>query len=263
MADSNCRLDPRPHYCSRELRRHRDSLIGYFEPRRFRRGTIYIKRLPRDIGSFPRALKQTREHDSTTRATEKLATSRAQAKRFLRSVISHNHSTPTDSSDRAHSPDSTHSGESVRNRRESPPDYDTGHLAIPDDNMRAGLRGSISGPVRPSLSDELHGNRSRGGSEVSLRSSGGTAVMPGTDPNDKPLATGSGVSLSINLAEPVLFLQGFDQSDASQGNTAMLRGTLHLRVTKSAKIKAVTLKFKGRAVTKWPEGTTRRVLLSR
>lgn len=78
--------------------------------------------------------------------------------------------------------------------------------------------------------------------------------MPGTDPSDKPLASGSGVQVSINLAEPVLFLQGFDQGDHSERNTAMLRGTLHLRVTKSAKIKAVTLKFKGKALTKWPEG---------
>merc|ERR1711939_506973 len=38
------------------------------------------------------------------------------------------------------------------------------------------------------------------------------------------------------------------------GNTAMLRGSLHLRVAKSAKIKAVNLRFKGKAVTKWPEG---------
>lgn len=34
----------------------------------------------------------------------------------------------------------------------------------------------------------------------------------------------------------------------------MLRGSLHLRVTKPAKIKALTLKFRGKAVTKWPEG---------
>jgi len=70
----------------------------------------------------------------------------------------------------------------------------------------------------------------------------------------KPIASGAGVNVSVNLAEPVLFLQGFDQTDMSSGNTAMLRGTLHLRVLKSAKIKTVTLKFRGRAITKWPEG---------
>lgn len=82
-------------------------------------------------------------------------------------------------------------------------------------------------------------------------------TVPGVDPTQKPVASGSGVTVSINLTEPVLFLQGFDQAHANDnvpGNTAMLRGTLHLRVVKSTKIKAVTLKFKGRAVTKWPEG---------
>jgi arrestin-related trafficking adapter 3/6 len=74
-------------------------------------------------------------------------------------------------------------------------------------------------------------------------------------PDEKPLASGNGVSVGISLAEPVLFLQGFDQAELSQRSTAMLRGSLHLKVTKASKIKAVTLKFKGQATTKWPEGT--------
>ncbi|TKA79509.1 hypothetical protein B0A55_02433, partial [Friedmanniomyces simplex] len=72
--------------------------------------------------------------------------------------------------------------------------------------------------------------------------------------DEKPLASGNGVSMAIHLAEPVLFVQGFENTENSPGNTAMLRGSLHLRVQKSAKIKAVTLRFKGRAITKWPEG---------
>lgn len=72
--------------------------------------------------------------------------------------------------------------------------------------------------------------------------------------DEKPLASGNGVSMSIALAEPVLYLQGFDQSDASNRTTTMLRGSFHLKVLKSAKIKAVTLKFRGKAETEWPEG---------
>ena len=68
------------------------------------------------------------------------------------------------------------------------------------------------------------------------------------------VASGANVTVSINLAEPVLFLQGFDQNDMAAGSTAMLRGNLHLQVAKSTKIKAVTLKFNGVAITKWPEG---------
>ncbi|KAL1604980.1 hypothetical protein SLS60_004521 [Paraconiothyrium brasiliense] len=71
---------------------------------------------------------------------------------------------------------------------------------------------------------------------------------------DKPLASGNGVSVGVTLTEPVLFLQGFEQSDTSDRSTAMLRGTLNLKVTKPTKIKAITLKFRGKALTKWPEG---------
>ncbi|PSK43137.1 hypothetical protein B9Z65_7091 [Elsinoe australis] len=127
--------------------------------------------------------------------------------------------------------------------------------------MRAGFRNSVGAPVngfRPSLVENV-----RSTSDVASRNgsiSQPPASVPGVDLGQKPVATGTGVSVSINLAEPVLFLQGFDSHDMSLGNTAMLRGTLHLRVLKSAKIKAVTLKFKGRAVTKWPEGIPPRKL---
>ncbi|KAH7110128.1 hypothetical protein B0J11DRAFT_499404 [Dendryphion nanum] len=73
-------------------------------------------------------------------------------------------------------------------------------------------------------------------------------------PEEKPLMSGNGISVSISLAEPVLFLHGFKHSDTSERSTAMLRGSLNLRVTKPVKIKAVTLKFQGKTMTKWPEG---------
>ena len=76
----------------------------------------------------------------------------------------------------------------------------------------------------------------------------------------KPVASGSGVTCSVLLAEPNVFLSGFDhhnenhsQRDAHTG-TALLRGKLQLVVTKNVKIKAVTLKLLGRARTEWPEG---------
>ena len=71
---------------------------------------------------------------------------------------------------------------------------------------------------------------------------------------ERPIASGNGVTLTVALAEPVLFLQGFDQSEVGNQNTTMLRGSFHLRVSKSAKIKAISLSFKGRAETEWPEG---------
>lgn len=80
--------------------------------------------------------------------------------------------------------------------------------------------------------------------------------MNNTIPEERPVAIGNGVSVSINMAEPVLFLQGYEQGDSSNRSTAMLRGNLHLKVQKNCKIKAVTLRFKGTATTKWPEGMT-------
>jgi hypothetical protein len=71
---------------------------------------------------------------------------------------------------------------------------------------------------------------------------------------DKPLASGNGINVGISLTEPVLFLQGFEHADTSDRSTAMLRGTLNLRVTKATKIKAISLKFRGKSTTKWPEG---------
>ncbi|KAF5664137.1 arrestin containing protein [Fusarium heterosporum] len=74
----------------------------------------------------------------------------------------------------------------------------------------------------------------------------------------KPVASGSGVSCSILLAEPNVFLSGFDHDGHGnrdgQSGTALLRGKLQLRVTKNVKIKAVQLKLLGRARTEWPEG---------
>lgn len=72
--------------------------------------------------------------------------------------------------------------------------------------------------------------------------------------DEKPLASGNGVSIFIALAEPALYLQGFDQAEVGNRATTMLRGTFHLRVMKSAKIKSVSLTFRGRAETAWPEG---------
>ena len=78
-------------------------------------------------------------------------------------------------------------------------------------------------------------------------------------PQEKPIASSAGVSVGINLAEPVLFLQGFQEGENAQRSTAMLRGALHLKVTKTIKIKTISLKFKGTATTKWPEG--RKIIL--
>jgi len=75
---------------------------------------------------------------------------------------------------------------------------------------------------------------------------------------DKPVASGSGVSCSILLAEPNVFLTGFDHDGnerrESPNASALLRGKLQLSVSKNVKVKAITLKLTGKARTEWPEG---------
>lgn len=207
---------------------------------------------------------------SRERVLVKLAVSRENAKRFLRSVIANPHPTdPSSQNNRAYgkrrswSPAKrTNSGEGGE-RRPSAAEESTA-----SDNMRSGIRGSISGPVaahpaRPRLSSDA-----RNSSIASGRGPPNGRPSPNVQPNttidsvmpvynledEKPIAAGNGVSMGIHLAEPVLFLQGFENTETAPGNTAMLRGSLHIRVQKSAKIKAVTLKFKGKAITRWPEG---------
>ncbi len=72
--------------------------------------------------------------------------------------------------------------------------------------------------------------------------------------DEKPVANANGVAVIISLAEPVLFLQGYDQNDPTTHNTTMLRGSLLLRVTKQAKLKSISLNFRGKSETEWPEG---------
>ncbi|CEN62782.1 Putative Thioredoxin binding protein TBP-2/VDUP1 [Aspergillus calidoustus] len=73
-------------------------------------------------------------------------------------------------------------------------------------------------------------------------------------PNEKTVATGSGITVGIALTEPVLFLQGYDQNDPTTKKSAILRGQLHLKVTKSVKIKKISICFRGQAQTDWPDG---------
>ncbi|KAJ5902058.1 hypothetical protein N7495_002586 [Penicillium taxi] len=72
--------------------------------------------------------------------------------------------------------------------------------------------------------------------------------------SEKIIATGSGLSVGIALTEPVIFLQGYDQNDPSTKRSAILRGQLHLKVTKSVKIKKISICFRGQAQTDWPDG---------
>lgn len=73
--------------------------------------------------------------------------------------------------------------------------------------------------------------------------------------NEKIVATGSGLTVGLALTEPVLYLQGYDQHDPSTKKSAILRGQIHLKVTKCVKIKKISICFRGHAQTDWPDGS--------
>lgn len=74
-------------------------------------------------------------------------------------------------------------------------------------------------------------------------------------PNDAtPLAKSSTLQVFIQLAEPIIFVQGFSPSHWEGRPPAILRGSLIVRITKPTKLKSINLTFKGVSKTEWPEG---------
>ena len=69
-----------------------------------------------------------------------------------------------------------------------------------------------------------------------------------------PIAQTSSVELYIQLAEPTVFLQGFESRHIAEKCPGILRGSLIVRVLKPSKIKNISLSFKGYSRTEWPEG---------
>ncbi|KAI9788653.1 MAG: hypothetical protein M1835_002158 [Candelina submexicana] len=193
----------------------------------------------------------------------KLAGSRDNAKRFLRSVISPSSNPFSRSSvwsfnsslDSVPPPSSPSYQASSDSRASLPSVTEEGgmvglDMARPTTRNNSSVGGPVSGMVhRPSLTESL-----RTTSDRSSVSNGSVGTVDRSTGDEKPVASGNGVSVSIGLTEPVLFLQGFEQTSNETRTTTMLRGYLHLSVTKSAKIKAISLNFRGKAETEWPEG---------
>jgi hypothetical protein len=110
------------------------------------------------------------------------------------------------------------------------------------------LAGGVSRPM----------SRGRSNSDDSNIMSNGT--MP-TLRNERVVATGNGITVSVALAEPLVFLPGYDHSDPSTKRSAILRGHLHIKTTKSVKVKKVSICFRGHAQTDWPDGTYSKSLI--
>ncbi|KAH8801593.1 hypothetical protein F5884DRAFT_520101 [Xylogone sp. PMI_703] len=136
-----------------------------------------------------------------------------------------------------------------------PPDPASTMLA-----MQPGLSPTMPQTTHPRETHILQSGRGRSDSGFMSNASSvslSTGSQVGFE-SEKPICSGNGVSASIILAEPIIYLSGIDHSEGNNhtasGGSAILRGKLQLNVTKSVKIKSVTLKFTGRARTEWPEG---------
>lgn len=255
MADYRRIYGARGHlsYIPEHLHNDLDRPLKLFRPRVGRAGRIHISGVPAYLEPH-----QSEKDHWKLRITAKLAVSRENAKRFLRSVIAQ-HSAQQNPSD-------TQENTKANGKRRSWSPVKRSQSEVEGDgNMRGPIRGSISGPVsgmvsRPSLVNDVRNASTASMPQTNGANNGDRTVANGVTPmvdfeSEKPIASGNGITMGIHMTEPCLYLQGFDNAEnAGPGNTAMLRGSLHLRVSKSAKVKAVTLKFKGKAITKWPEG---------
>lgn len=181
--------------------------------------------------------------------TTKLAYSKESAKRLLRFVTSSTTTSPTTPEPSAITPVRSRASSSLPGGSQNQSD----EMAAVESRFRNhSVGGPVSGMVhRPSLSENV---RTTSNTSSNSTGNGSTSFCSANLGEAKPLASANGVSISITLAEPLLFLQGFDQSELGNRTTSMLRGSLQLKVSKSAKIKTVSLNFRGRAETEWPEG---------
>ncbi|KAE8444877.1 hypothetical protein EG329_014125 [Mollisiaceae sp. DMI_Dod_QoI] len=229
-------------------------------PRQRRPHSIHITRLPAGFVPFdlrPSAPPPPPKKPSKFRLQLKKLASRENAKRVLGSVFfpSAHHSSAAASS-AANSTRSASPGISSSPRASLT-------IASSDPTTIFARRTAPSTPTgdvpmsRPSLESVTRGRVSSSGSETGRPSITLLNGKVGSE-TEKPVCSGNGVSCSIILAEPVIYLTGLDHDGTTNhsrsNSSALLRGKLQLNVTKSIKIKAVTLKFTGRARTEWPEG---------
>lgn len=134
-------------------------------------------------------------------------------------------------------------------------------LISPDDAQMLAAANMQTGRLRSDSSSTISANRPRSGSTRQSTPPPESTVQFPALRNEKTVATGSGITVGVALTEPVLYLQGYDQNDPSTKKSAILRGQLHLKVTKPVKIKKVSVCFRGHAQTDWPDGTTGSILL--
>ncbi|EPS25807.1 hypothetical protein PDE_00743 [Penicillium oxalicum 114-2] len=206
------------------------------------RPTVHPKATVKERSS-PKAKPSSRR----TTLIRKLAGPRENAKRFLR-LRSAGVNTPTPTSTPAPPP----APQPRLNPRRTGP-RPVSEVILPSPRSREAPRFYEEGDMRPDPAPMTGDLLSRALPERTAAPLESTAPFVPL-PNEKIVATGSGLTVGISLTEPVLYLQGYDQHDPTTKKSAILRGQLHLKVTKCVKIKKISICFRGHAQTDWPDG---------
>jgi hypothetical protein len=244
----------RLRYIPDHLESPRRTNRGTFQGRNRRPHRIHIATVAPD----PLLRRQRRQTTSKSYITEKLAVQHEGAKRFFRSLLDNRLSSKPETADLPTPRSSASATSSNRSSVASIPESryrDMRSLTRnPPSDAVGSIGGSLAATAMPRPSAESHWSSGRSSAKSIISS-----VKPVAE--EKPVASGGGLSVNVQLTEPVLFLRGFEQAEHAERSTAMLRGTLCLKITKPSKLKAVTLKFRGKATTKWPEGKSPRSLL--
>ncbi|GFF23099.1 putative arrestin-related trafficking adapter C2D10.04 [Aspergillus udagawae] len=222
------------------------SLSGLFTSRSERRRSITSTTVNTDLAveQFP---KQSQNRRSSI--LRKLAGPRENAKRFLRlgaPPINRSSSPPLTNTTSA---TTTATHPMSRTARPRP----VSEIIISPHDAQMLVSAAAAGRMRSDSSSTVSMTLGPASGQDGSSASDATASFPPLR-HEKIVATGSGIVVGIALTEPVLFLQGYDQNDPSTKKSAILRGQLHLKITKSVKIKKISICFRGHAQTDWPDG---------
>lgn len=72
---------------------------------------------------------------------------------------------------------------------------------------------------------------------------------------DVPMAQTTTIRVYVKLAEPTLFVQGFESWSVKERLPTLLRGCLIVRFLRTAKVRSINLSLRGYSKTFWPQGS--------
>ena len=124
--------------------------------------------------------------------------------------------------------------------------------------IAATILADLPSKSKASSTGNAHNEAKNGAKQDSLpahtRSSG--KKLRKTDPKaveTPPSTSNNAFTLSLELAEPILYMEGFEYPHTNVHRSAVLRGFMRLNVIKKTDMSEVSLDFRGVSQTVWPE----------